>query len=192
MPSEEYLALLFRYSKTEDTGARIRAQFADKLKDDDPAVGVLGLYCCGELAGGIDYGLLESNYKPGEYTGRLDTVLTLPKFRGMGLGKVMMSGLMMHSYSALGDGLKHYSTIALHPAVRVFADHMGFSHIEGADDQRYGLDLPDHESREVFFNKAKRMNTKSLQVLRSKCVTCMRNRWSTPWCYPEFKSRASA
>lgn len=192
MPSEEYLALLFKHSKTDDTGSRIRAQFAGKLKERDPSVGVLGLYCCDELVGGINYGHVESAYHKHEYSGRLDTVLTLPPYRGLGLGAVMMSGLMVHSYEALGDGLKHYSTIALHPAVRAFVDHLDFVQVPGADDYRYALDLPDHESRETFYTKAKQVHTKSLQAIRSKCMTCMRRTWSTPWCRPDAKAKAKA
>ena len=192
MPSEEYLTLLFRHSKTDDTGARIRAQFADKLKERDASVGVLGLYCCEELVGGINYGHLESAYHKHEYSGRLDTVLTLPAYRGLGLGAVMMSGLMMHSYEALGDGLKHYSTIALHPAVRAFVGHLDFVRVPGADDNRFAVELSDHEAREDFYRKAKDVHRKALQSLRSKCMTCMRRSWSTPWCRPELNAKASA
>lgn len=192
MSSEVYLSLLFKHSKTDDTGARIRAHFESNLKDQDPAVGVLGLYGCGELLGGLNYGLLESAYQKHSYAGRLDTVLTLPAYRGMGLGSVMMSGLMMHSFETLGEGLKHYSTIALHPAVRVFAESMGFERAHGATDNRYGLDLPDHASRTEFYGKAKRIHSKALRAVRSKCLSCMRNTWSTPWCRPGTKAKAKA
>ena len=191
MPVDEYLTQLFRHSKTEETGARIHSQFEDDLKAGDPTVGVLGLYSCDELAGGITYGYRPLPHRPEFFSARLDTVLTVAKFRGMGLGSVLMGGLFSHSVETLGDSLRHYSTIAMHPNVGHFVERFGFIGLNHGDTPLYSLCLEEQEARTKFAAAATLAHKKRMQSLRSKCLKCMQYSWSTPWCNPKPIKRSA-
>ncbi|MFT5286362.1 MAG: hypothetical protein ACI8TQ_002530 [Planctomycetota bacterium] len=170
MPVEEYLTQLFRHSHTEATGARIHSQFEENLREGDPTVGVLGLYCCEQFAGGITYGHRPLPHRPEFYSARLDTVLTVGKYREVGLGSVLMAGLFNHSVLTLGDRLRHYSTIAMHPNVGHYVSRFGFTSLAHGDTPLYSLCLEDAEARDKFYAAATLDYKKRMQSFRSKCL----------------------
>ena len=191
MPVDEYLTQLFRHSHTEATGARIHSQFEENLKQGDPTVGVLGLYCCGKFAGGITYGHHPLPHRPEFYSARLDTVLTVNGLRGLGLGSFLMAGLFNHSVETLGDKLRHYSTIAMHPNVGHYVKRFGFVGLAHSETPLFSLCLEDEAAREKFFAAATLDFKKRRQSLRSKCLKCMQFSWSTPWCEPKAIKRSA-
>lgn len=191
MSHEDFLPQLYRHSSSKETGARIKSQYEADLKSEADCVGILGLYCCETFVGGITYAHKPMPYSPGAFSARLDTVLTLPKFRGMGLGKILMSGLFLHSIESLGDSLHRYSTIALHPAVGHFVEQLNFEGLQDSETPLYAIDLAESERRAEFARQARIAHRESMHAVTSRCMTCMKRKWSTPWCRPKDMKRSA-
>ncbi|MFT7485329.1 MAG: GNAT superfamily N-acetyltransferase [Candidatus Paceibacteria bacterium] len=191
MESADFLPLLYRHSKSKETGSRIRSQYEKEFKERSDAVGTLGLYCCEEVVGGITFSHRPFPYEPEFFSARLDTVLTVPKFRGMGLGRILMSGLFLHSVETLGDKLHRYSTVALHPSVEHFVKDLGFEGLEESDTPLYAIDLGDKDRRDEFESNVRRAYSLSLQSVREQCMVCMHRPWSPVWCRPKEQKRSA-
>lgn len=176
----EFLRLLANSSRSDATGSRISSQFEKQLRNGEPNYGAFGLFACGQLVGGLSYGIIELRREE-KLSARLDTVVTPQHVRGMGLGGFLMNEFVCRLSEKYGPDLVHFSTVAVHPAVARCVSEIGFTCVDASDTPLYHVRVSEDE-REDLLHRADNQRKKRLSQIRAECVRCQFTRGTVPWC----------
>ncbi|MFQ5473525.1 MAG: hypothetical protein ACE5FA_11675 [Dehalococcoidia bacterium] len=182
MDGSSFLRMLRLHGRSEEAGP-VSSQFEKELRGESPDFGVLALRACGHTVGALSYGCLDLPFEPGTVSGRIDVVVTERHCRGLGIGGILMASLFKKLIDEHGDRLRHFSTIAVHPAIVRFVSHFGFRRIEGGETPLYSITL-NEATRQEFALQSERALALAMNRLRQRCLECRRRRWIVPWCTP--------